>query len=209
MNMISRSLALAVLGAGLLAACSSDPVPRDTFYRLGTAAAPAALPGGPIKGAVDVPLFRAQGIINERAVMYRESPRELAQYSYHAWVEPPSVMLQRAFVEGLRNAQAFTTVATPEMRLDRDYELVGNIREWEHVLPQSGSGPAVAIAVDLGLRRVSGNQEVINKTYRVMEPAAGESVDAAVAAFTSGLDKILAQFLADLAALPKNPSPPV
>jgi ABC-type uncharacterized transport system auxiliary subunit len=190
--MMSRRLTICALSAVLLTACSSDPVPRDTFYRL------------------DIPLFKAQGIINERAVLYRESARELAQYSYHAWLEPPSVMLQRVFVEGLRSAQAFTTVSSPEMRLDRDYELLGNIREWEHVLPQGGSGPSVAIAVDLGLRRVAGNQEVLVKTYRVTEPTAGESVDAAVAAFTIGLDKVLAQFLADVAALPKNPPrPPV
>ena len=204
MSTISRRLSLAVMAAGLLSACSSDPVPRDTFYRLGPAATPAPLAGGPIKGTVEVPLFKAQGIINERAVLYRESARELAQYSYHAWLEPPSVMLQRVFVEALRNAQAFTTVASPEMRADRNYELMGNIREWEHVLPQGGSGPAVAIAVDIALRRVAGNQEVIVKTYRVTEPASGESVDAAVAAFTSGLDKVMAQVLTDLAALPKN-----
>ena len=203
MSAISRRLILGFTAAALLSACSTDPVPRDTFYRLGAAATPAALAGGPIKGTIEVPLFRAQGIINERAVLYRQSARELAQYSYHAWLEPPSVMLQRAFVEGLRNAQAFTTAASPEMRLDRDYELTGTIREWEHVLPQGASGPAAAIAVEIALRRVAGNREVLVKTYRVTEPAAGESVDAAVAAFTSGLDKILAQVLADLAALPK------
>ncbi|MHB1205393.1 MAG: ABC-type transport auxiliary lipoprotein family protein [Rhodospirillaceae bacterium] len=213
MNQVSRRLILSVAMSGvaaaaLLSACSSDPVPRDTFYRLGPAATPAPLAGGPIKGTVEVPLFKAEGIINERAILYRESARELAQYNYHAWLEPPSVMLQRAFLEGLRSAQAFSTVAAPEMRLDRDYELIGNIREWEHVLPQGGAGPAISIAIDLGLRRVAGNQEVLIKTYRAAEPAADESVDAAVAAFTVGVDKILAQFLADLAALPKSVPPP-
>ena len=192
------------LAATVLAGCSSDPVPRDTFYRLGVPAAPAALAGGPIQGTVEVPLFRAQGIINERAVLYRESARELAQYSYHAWLEPPSVMLQRVFTGALRDAKAFTGVATPEMRLDRNYELTGHILEWEHVLPQGGNGPAVAIALELGVRRVAGNQQVLAKVYRVTEPAAGESVDAAAVAFTSGLDKIIGQLLADLAALPKN-----
>jgi ABC-type uncharacterized transport system auxiliary subunit len=204
MSPISRRLILCAASAVLLSACSSDPVPRDTFYRLGAAATPAPLAGGPIKGTAEVPLFRAQGIINERAVLYRESARELAQYNYHAWLEPPSVMLQRAFVEALRGANAFSTVASPEMRLDRDYELIGNIREWEHVLPQGGAGPAVAIVIEVALRRVAGNKEVLVKTYRVTEPASGESVDAAAAAFTTGLDKVLAQVLADLATLPKN-----
>lgn len=113
-------------------------------------------------------------------------------------------MLQRVFAGALRTAQAFTAVATPDMRLDRNYELTGNILEWEHVLPQGGNGPAVAISLELGLRRIAGNQQVLVKTYRVIEPAVGESVDAAAVAFTSGLDKIIGQLLADLAALPKN-----
>lgn len=191
------------MGATLaLSACSSGAVPRDTFYRLGASAAPQALPGGPIKGTVEVPPFRAQGIVNERAMLYRESARELAQYNYHTWIEPASMMASRAFIEALRAAQAFTAVASPEMRQNRDYELLGDVREWEHVLPQAG-GPAAAIAIDISLRRIDGNREMIVKTYKANEPAAGQGIDAAVQAFTAGLDKIIAQVLGDLAALPK------
>ncbi len=192
------------LGSALaLSACSSGAVPRDTFYRLGAPAAPQALAGGPIKGTVEIPPFRAQGIVNERAVLYRESARELAQYNYHTWIEPASQMASRAFVEALRAAQAFTAVASPEMRQNRDYELLGDVREWEHVLPQAG-GPAAAIAIDISLRRTGDNREMIVKSYRVNEPVAGDSIDAVVQGFTTGLDKIIAQVLGDLAQLPKT-----
>lgn len=190
-------------GALALSACSSGAVPRDTFYRLGAPAAPQALTGGPIKGTVEIPPFRAQGVVNERAVLYRESARELAQYNYHAWIEPASQMASRAFIEALRAANAFTAVATPEMRQNRDYELLGDIREWEHVLPQAG-GPAAAIAIDISLRRTGDNQEMIVKSYRVNEPVAGDTIDAVVQGFTTGLDKIIAQVLGDLAQLPKT-----
>lgn len=192
------------IGSALaLSACSSGPVPRDTFYRLGAPAAPQALAGGPIKGTVEVPPFRAQGIVNERALLYRESARELAQYNYHTWIEPASLMASRVFIESLRAAQAFTAVASPEMRQNRDYELLGDIREWEHVLPQAG-GPAAAIAIDISLRRIADNREMLLKSYRVSEPVAGGSIDAVVQSFTAGLDKIVAQVLGDLGALPKS-----
>lgn len=192
------------LGSALaLSACSSGAVPRDTFYRLGALAAPQALVGGPIKGTVEIPPFRAQGIVNERAVLYRESARELAQYNYHTWIEPASQMASRAFIEALRAAQAFTAVASPEMRQNRDYELLGDVREWEHVLPQAG-GPAAAIAIDISLRRTGDNREMIVKSYRVNEPVAGDTIDAVVQGFTTGLDKIIAQVLGDLAQLPKT-----
>ncbi len=191
-------------GALALSACSSGPVPRDTFYRLGAPAAPQPLAGGPIKGTVEIPPLRAQGIVNERAVLYRESARELAQYHYHAWIEPASMMAQRAFIDAFRAANAFTAVASPEMRQNRDYELLGDIREWEHVLPQAG-GPSAAIAIDIALRRIADNRELIVKTYRISEPVTGATVDAAVQAFTAGLDKLIAQVLGDLAGLPKSP----
>lgn len=204
---LSRVLARRGFLGGLLAlsACSSGPVPRDTFFRLGAPATPAALPGGPIKGIVEVPPFHATGVINERALLYRESARGLAQYNYQTWLEPPSLMVQRTFIEALRGARAFDAVASPEMRQDRDYELLGDLREWEHVLPSAG-GPAAAIAIDIGLRRIAGNRAVLVKSYEIQEPAADGSVDAAVQAFTAGLDKIIAQVLTDLATLPKAPS---
>ncbi len=191
----------AALGVLALAGCSSDPVPRDTFYRLAQPAAAAARAGGPIAGVAEIPPFRAAGIVNERAILYRDNPGQLRQYSYHAWAEPPALMLQRSMIGVLRQAQAFGSVVSPDMRLDRDFELRGDLRLWEHV---RGAGQNVAaIEIEIGVRRVRGNQQVLLKTYRADEPAQGEDVGAAVAAFTRGLDSIYAALLADLAGVTK------
>jgi ABC-type uncharacterized transport system auxiliary subunit len=188
-----------------LAACSSDPVPRDTFYRLGAPAPVPARAGGPIRGTIEVPAFRAAGIVNERAILYRDGPSQLAQYSYHDWVEAPGVMVQRALVDVLRQSQAFENVVTPDMRLDRDYELRGDIRQWEHVRGEGQN--AVAIDIELSIRRVSDNMQVLLKTYKANEAAEGDTVGAAVAAFTRGMDGIYTAFLTDLAAVPNQPEP--
>jgi ABC-type uncharacterized transport system auxiliary subunit len=195
------------LGIALLAlaACGSDPVPRDTFYRLGAPAAVQVRAGGPINGVLDVPPFRASGIVNERAMLYRDSPRQLAQYSYHDWVEPPTVMLQKSIIGILRQAQAFNNVVSPEMRLDRDYELMGDLRKLEQIRIAGQTG--IAIEVEISIRRVRGNQQVLLKTYQATEATPDTSVDAAVAAFTRGLDSIYAAFLTDLAAIPNDPPP--
>jgi ABC-type uncharacterized transport system auxiliary subunit len=197
---MTRVLPFAVAALLVLGACSSDPVPRDTFYRLGAPAAVTPRQGGPIMGAIEVPPFRAAGIINERAILYRDGPRQLAQYTYHDWMESPAVMIQRALVGVLRQAQAFGAVNLPEMRLDRDFELMGDLRQWEHV--RTPGQNAVAIQIDISIRRVRDNAQVLQKTYRANEAAQGDSVDAAVAAFTRGMDGIYAALLADLAAVP-------
>ncbi len=195
-----RRLFATAAAAALLSACGSDPVPRDTFYRLGAAAAPAARAGGPIHGVLEVPPLRASGIVNERAILYRDGPRQLAQYSYNSWVEPPALLLQRALIGVLRQAQAFDQVVSPDMRLDRDFELHGDLRQWEHVRGEGQN--AAAIEIEIAIRRVRNNSQLLLKTYRATEAAQGEGVDAAVAAFTRGMDSIYSALLTDLAAIP-------
>jgi len=197
-----RIVPFALVALLTLGACGSDPVPRDTFYRLGAPAGVMPRPGGPIMGTIEVPPFRAAGIVNERAILYRDGPRQLAQYSYHDWMEAPAVMIQRALVGVLRQAQAFNAVTLPEMRMDRDFEMMGSLREWEHV--RTPGMNAVAIEIEISIRRVRDNSQVLLKTYRANEATQGDSVDSAVAAFTRGMDGIYAALLTDLAALPAD-----
>jgi len=193
------TIALAILALG---ACAQDPVPRDMFYRLPQPAPVAVRAGGPIQGVVEVPPFRAAGIVSQRPILYRTGPRQLEQYSYHDWLEAPTMMLQRGLIDVLRQAQAFSSVTSPEMRLDRDFELMGDLRQWEHVRESGAS--AVAIEIEISIRRVKDNAQVLLKTYRASEAAQGESVDAAVAAFARGMDAVYAAFLTDVAALPNT-----
>lgn len=53
------------------------------------------------------------------------------------------------------------------------------------------------------VRKVRGNQVLIAKTYRGEAPASAGDIDATVGSFGKAMDKILADFLRDLAALPK------
>ncbi len=197
---MKRRFFVAAVAAGALAACAGDPPPPETFYRLGTPAAVQPLTGGPIKGAVDVSQVRTQGVVGGRAILYRGAPDQVIAYHYHAWQEPTGVMMQRALVDALRAARAFETVATPEMRLDRNFELQGDLLRLEHVL--SGGGGSVVVEIEITLRRIAGNQSLLMKTYRAEEPA-GATVASTIPAFTRAVDKITAALLADLAALPK------
>ena len=197
---MNRRLVVAGLAACALAACAGDPPPPETFYRLGAPAAVQPLAGGPIKGIVDVSQVRTQGVVGGRAILYRSAPDQVIAYHYHAWQEPTGVMMQRALLDALRAAHAFETVATPEMRLDRNFELQGDLLRLEHVL--SGGGGSVVVEIEITLRRIKGNQSLLMKTYRAEEPA-GTTVASTIPAFTRAVDKITAGLLADLAALPK------
>jgi len=197
---INRSLVrAAIVGAGLLAvaACSSPPVPTDTFYNL-TISAPSTSAGGSIDGIAEVPPFRAEGVINERPIVYRESANTQKQYTYHYWSEPPAIMLQRGLVDSLRSVALFDQVTSPEVRANRDYEVVGTLRRLEHVV---GSWPGkVVVEFELGLRRIRGNDALFVKTYTA-ERNAGRGVASAVSALSDAISDLFAEAARDMATL--------
>ncbi len=191
-----RTLTLAV-GTFVLAACSSPPVPVDTFYNLTSGRGSASPSTSTLSGTIEVPPFRAEGVVNERAIIYRSSDTEQRQYSYHYWAEPPAVMVQRSFIDALRTARLFDQVAAPEVRADRDFELIGTIRRLEHVT--GGGSVKVVVEFDIGLRRVRGSDTVFIKTYQT-ERSTGRGVAGAISAMSAAVDEIIAEVLRDIAA---------
>jgi ABC-type uncharacterized transport system auxiliary subunit len=193
MTSLPRLFAFALLVG--LAACSSAPVPTDTFYRLEPRAAPTARAGGPLKGVAEVTPLRGEGVINERAILYRAGTSQLRQYSYHFWADTPSAMLQRNLIDALRAAKAFERVVAPELRLNRDYEISGTIRKLEHDVT---SGSRAVMEVELAVRRISGNQVMLMKSYTAELSTSDDEVAAAVDGFAGALAQIIAAFIADL-----------
>ena len=187
------------LGAAavLLASCTSPPVPTDTFYNLTAGRAVVSAGGSSISGTVEVPPFRAEGVVNERAIIYRQSDTTQKQYTYHYWSEPPSIMLQRSLIDAVRASKTFDQAAAPVFRADRDYELIGTLRRLEHVVG-SGAGKVI-VEFDIGLRRIRGNDSLLLKTYRT-ERTAGRGVSGAVSAMSTALDELLSDMIKDIAA---------
>ncbi len=198
MSRFHRRALLAIGAASVLVACSADPVPTDTYYRLELPAGTAARTGGPIAGIAEVVPMRGNGVVNGRAILFRKGPAELQPYSYHFWADTPSDLVQRQLIDALRTAQAFEKIASPDMRLNREYEILGTLRKLEHNVPQ---GTAV-IELELTVRKVRGNTALWSKVYKADAPTKGDTVSDAVAAFSEGLGQIMAAFVTDLGQLP-------
>jgi len=196
MNFMSRRLVL--VAAFALAACSADPVPLNSYYRVDAATPPARV-GGPIQGVAEVPPMRGEGIVNDRAILYRVSSSELRQYSYHFWADGPTAMLQGELVDALRGAGAFTSVVTPDMRVNRDYEVLGRVAKLEH--DTVGGSAKVVIEVEISVRNVRDGRQVLLKTYTAEAPASSTSVPDAVAAFSQAFSKIATDLVGDLGAV--------
>jgi ABC-type uncharacterized transport system auxiliary subunit len=174
-------------------------VPPNTYYRL-AASDISVRAGGPLPGTVDVPSFRADGMLNNRAILHREGPSAVSGYNYHFWWQAPGVMLQQSLVDALRQASAFQLVATPELHLDRSYEIIGQLRKFE----QNGAG--VSVEVELMLRNVRSGKPLLLKTYQQQVAASDGTVPAAVSAFSTAVSRIWADFVSDLGAVTPPPA---
>ncbi len=183
----------AALALVLLAACGGGSTPQEAYYRLSPPGDVSARAGGPLKGAVEVPHFRADGLLNDRAILYRQAANTLSGYSYHFWWMAPTVMLEQSLVDTLRKANAFDTVTTPELRLNRTYEIVGHIRRLER-------GPsAVSVELELLLRNPRTGAPLLFKTYtQEASVAADADMSSVVSAFSTAVSTIWTNFIADL-----------
>ena len=189
--------ALGLSGVVFITACSSPPVPTDTFYNLTSGRAVSSAGSASLDGTVEVPRFRAEGVVNERAIVYRASATEQRQYNYHYWTEPPAVMVQRSFIDALRGSRFFDQVAGPEVRADRDYELIGTLRRFEHDI--SGGQSKVAVEMEIALRQVRGGETILLKTYE-SERSASRSVAGAVEAMSAAVDQVITEVVRDISA---------
>lgn len=196
MKQLRRTI-IGVCGVFMIAGCSSPPVPTDTFYNLTSGRAAIGVSTTKLGGIVEVPRFRADGVINERAIVYRASATEQRQYSYHYWAEPPAVMVQRSFIDALRSARSFDQVAGPEMRTGRDYELIGTLRRFEHDISRVQG--KVAVEMEVALRQVRGGETLILKTYE-SQRSTGRDVSGAVEALSAAVNEVIADVMRDISA---------
>jgi ABC-type uncharacterized transport system auxiliary subunit len=184
----------------LLLACAGGPAPRDHFYLLAPPAPAAARPQPALAGVLQVERFRADALTRERSILSVEDPSsvQVVPYSYHLWVDSPTIMLQRRLADHLVAAGVAERVVLPGMSVQGDWVLSGWIERLIHVT-EGGSG-RVLVELELSLARARGGDLLLRRQYRVERPVEGDSVDDAVRAFGEALGEIFSTFEADVVA---------
>lgn len=197
----------AIVAVAAVVGCAQPPVPRDHFYRVDAGAPERAFTTPPLRGAVMVDRFRADGLVSQRPVVYSDSahPFELLQYDYHYWVESPTVLMAFALTDYLRAAGAAATVDGPDIRSAAGCRVSGNIRRFERVLGAGSS--VVSVALEIRLTRRNDGVELLLDTYRADMRAGDERMTSIVVAFNAALRHVFDQFLDALAERPADCPP--
>lgn len=183
----------------LLGCQSAPPVPANKYYRL--EAAPSETSSRTILNeTLYVAPLRADGPYAERAMLYAPAgqPRELQQYHYQHWSEPPTVLLQehmRASLEAMAVAPHVTDIP---MGSGFGYLLNAKILRLEKIT--DGSNARAVVSLHFALQRKKPFEMLLERSYSA-EVVSGNTQHAYVLACEAGLRKIYADFAEDLKSL--------
>ena len=127
----------------LISGCMGK-VRYPTYYTLSTAPPMKPDPGtSHWKAAVAVRRFETPMYLRQGRIVYREAPTQIGFYEYHRWAADPGATVTTAFIESLRSANAFSTIAPYDGRDRPDYLIDGRLEKLDEV--DYGSGVRVEV----------------------------------------------------------------
>ncbi len=140
---LRHGLWLSIALAGLCCA-----VPRTRYY---TIEMPRATQGGgaPFTRQIAVQRFRADHVLVDDRILYREGPNEVSFYEYSRWASPPVDIVTDYFISRLRNSGGSIRVSRYKERGPSDLTLQGRIYHFEEV--DRGNEVLASVAVELEL----------------------------------------------------------
>jgi len=187
----------AFLIAVALAGCSAPTVPDFTYYRM-PRSTPLDPAPSPMFGDIVVDVFGADGLYADQALVYAldTGAQQLRQYHYQLWTDPPTRLLQRRLIVLLRGAKIASQVTDELPASHPAVRISGAILRMDRT-PAEAGGFTANIALKLRADDPSGTP-MLDDYYHAELPTAGNDLKATVDAYGAALDKIFAEFYADL-----------
>ena len=193
---MTRRLCLLLVGAFLGSCGEAPPVPVDHFYRL-TLSSPSVAKQRLTEAPIYVENFLAEGLYNERAILFSSDERasELQQHHYYFWFTSPPRLLRDYLLQVLRNADV-SPLIMGATGTGTSLRIEGRIMEFER--SQSPSGSTVHVALELRLDKAGMDVPLLLRQYRASEAINGKDMAAVVSGFNTAVDRIYGEFLGDM-----------
>lgn len=191
-----RVVLLAAIIIIIISGCSdAPPLPTDHFYRL-TVGDHNNVQLQNISDTIYIAPFKADGIYNERAMLYANSPdgRELQQHHYHFWITSPPDLLRDYLVDYLRNVSS-ARIIQDNIRRD-GIRILGRVQAFE--ILKTDSGDLARVRIEFTAIRRNDTTPVLVKSYLATEKVNGDTFDEKVNATNTATDHIYQELIQDL-----------
>lgn len=196
-----RNGSLLVLALLLVIGCSSPPIPQDRYYRLSFDNQSSLDAGGNLfDGSVSVELPRAAGIRRQRAIIYSNDAEhlELKRHRYLRWEAPPSEMIQKRLLYRFRPLAKTTTDAA---HANTDYRIQTTLHRFEREIEDSQVWAVVSMDFKVLPAKASGDP-LLEGQYETRVQARGTDMIASARAFSTAVEQVIDQFLAEVRESP-------
>jgi len=189
----------------LVGCLGGGPVPPDRFYMLPRVTPERPLPAPLVAGTLGVDRLRADGLREERAMLYIDSahPLQVRRYHYHHWAAVPGELIQQNLIDYLRAARAAPRVMRGAPDLSVKARVTGRVLRLERIVGEDGV--RVDVTLELYLSPASSSWESarapgVGGDYHASVAASDRTMHATVEAYGRALDTIYARFIRDAAA---------
>ncbi|TFG93836.1 MAG: hypothetical protein E4H11_07875 [Myxococcales bacterium] len=144
--------------------------------------------------------LRAHAVARRTALVYAEdaSGAELRTSSTEHWADSPTLLVQREMAAYLHAAGVADRVLTPELGIEPDYRLSGDLVRFEE--RRDSAAPRVVVELALIVSDERRRAILFQQSYREERAAQGPDAENAVRAYDAALSAVLTRFVADLGA---------
>jgi cholesterol transport system auxiliary component len=208
---IDRRLFLVAAPSLALAACGDilGPPEASQMYAL-RPAPPSAQSGGKVSWALAILMPDAPDNLDSSRIALARNDNRLDYYANAAWPDRLPALVQTALLAGFEATGRIDSVTREEDALHADYQLSTDLRDFEARYATADGVPSVAVTIAAHMAETHSRRIVANLTVTLNEPAAANSVDAAVQAFDVALAKAVIQITQWALGLPnptRSPAP--
>lgn len=185
-----RNLAL-LLSVAFASGCTvfPNPEPPRVMDLAPAQAVPAAEQTVQASLRVDTPY--ASEPFNGSLILAKPTPREFRAYEGIRWRDTGPVVVRDTLVGSLRQSGAYANVITDTNPAQAELTLVTELSAFHSETPETG--PEVVIELHLQMIHNRSRANLCTRTVRIVEPAAGTSVDQIVEAFGTAGSQLAAK----------------
>ena len=201
-----------IAGSSLaLAACGSldklvGPPEAPQMYAL-RPAPPQNVPGAKVAWALSIAKPDAADNLDSTRIALARGNTQFDYYANAVWPDHLTALVQTALLAGFEASGRIDQVSREDDTLHADYTLLTDLRDFEARYTNQDGTPTVAVTIVAHMAEARSRKIAASLTVALNEPAAANSVDAAVQAFDTALGKAVAEIVPWALGLPPLSGP--
>jgi len=187
-----RNLTL-LLSAALASGCTVFPNPEPPRVMDLALVQPIPVVEQTVQASLRVDTPYASEPFNGSLILAKPTPQEFRAYEGTRWRDTAPVVVRDTLVSSLRQSGAYTNVITDTNPAQAELTLVTELSGFHSETPDTG--PQVVIELHLQMIHNRSRANLCTRTVRIVEPAAGTSVDQIVKAFGTAVTQLAARVI--------------